>query len=510
MQKQKVNSRIDASVIFLSYNQPETLKLALGSFLAQDFQGSFEVLICDDGSRAGLFSEFREDFNNAKIPIKYIWQQHREFRASASRNNGIKMAKGELLIFLDGDMVPGLDFISKHVKSHDRPKMLVAGNRCWRDLREVEDKINKLSIVDFLGYLKTHKPSDPKIRERACKEKEYRIKWSRQPHPWRVCFSCNLSVQWAPEVFFDENFIGWGPDDWEFAHRLWKNHNYKPVYKKEIAAYHLETPESAGNIFRRGQHNEIVNYLRNTYYLFDRIPNLDLEDVFHAFPKLFLNSKTNQWEIRPRPVSYDLAKIVKGVRQWLWQNNIYPQITYLDTREIESESLEYTNDIEGWMLKEELNWLYLTAQRMKNIVEIGSWKGKSTHALLSGCKGTVWAIDHFKGSETEKDAAHRGAMGADIYDEFLENVGQFKNLRVLRMSSGEAAEKFKNKSVDMVFIDAGHTYKEVMADIEAWLPKTRKLICGHDYNWQGVRQAVDDRLESVETFQTIWIKYLEK
>ena len=55
----------------------------------------------------------------------------------------------------------------------------------------------------------------------------------------------------------------------------------------------------------------------------------------------------------------------------------------------------YTNDIEGWMEQTELEWLYSIASEMESIVEIGSWKGRSIHALCTRCKGTVTAIDLF-------------------------------------------------------------------------------------------------------------------
>ena len=163
----------------------------------------------------------------------------------------------------------------------------------------------------------------------------------------------------------------------------------------------------------------------------------------------------------------------------------------------------YSNSIPGWMSLVQLNWLYDTSKEMDSIVEIGSWKGKSTHALLSGCKGTVWAVDHFKGSWA--DEAHKEARERDIYPDFLENVGRFKNLKVLKMSSKEAAKQFKDKSVDMVFIDGGHTYEEVKQDIEMWLPKAKKLICGHDYQGGDVSQAVDEKFDKVDNINGIWV-----
>lgn len=179
----------------------------------------------------------------------------------------------------------------------------------------------------------------------------------------------------------------------------------------------------------------------------------------------------------------------------------------LTLKQVYLDSLEYTNKIEGWMGAGELDWLFKQAKTMSSIAEIGSWKGKSTHALLSAGKGEVFAIDHFQGSKGEA-IAHAEAKTGDIYAEFMKNVGHFPNLKVLKTSSLEAVKQFPDHSVDMVFIDGEHTYQGVKADIEAWLPKARKLICGHDFNWMGVRQAVEESLGEVKTADTIWYKWL--
>jgi predicted O-methyltransferase YrrM len=167
------------------------------------------------------------------------------------------------------------------------------------------------------------------------------------------------------------------------------------------------------------------------------------------------------------------------------------------------------NKIQGWMRDADLLWLFNTAKEMENIVEVGSWKGRSTHALLSGCKGTVYAVDHFLGSRTEIEA-HKEAGERDISQDFIENVGSFKNLKVLKMDSRMAVHQFEDNSVDMVFIDAGHTYEEVLEDIKRWLPKAKKIICGHDRcHWpvkKAVRSMFGDDWEANERRGNMWIK----
>jgi precorrin-6B methylase 2 len=150
------------------------------------------------------------------------------------------------------------------------------------------------------------------------------------------------------------------------------------------------------------------------------------------------------------------------------------------------------NQIHGFMREIELDWLYMTAKKMDSIVEIGSWMGRSAHALLSGCKGTVYCVDHFKGNPSQRNAEHEIATKQDISEEFLKNVGHFHNLWLMKMSSLEAASKFKDGEIDMVFIDGDHGYEAVMNDFEAWYPKCKKIICGHDFDQYSVKQAVCD------------------
>jgi hypothetical protein len=148
--------------------------------------------------------------------------------------------------------------------------------------------------------------------------------------------------------------------------------------------------------------------------------------------------------------------------------------------------------IKGYMDLEELEWLCQTAQEMESIIEIGSWYGRSTFALCSGCKGTVYAVDHFKGLPEDP----RQESGSDVYGIFRNNMKDFKNLVTMSCDSYGASVLFDKISrnggqVDMVFIDGSHLRFDVEQDLRLWVPRATKLVCGHDYTIPGVQVAVN-------------------
>ena len=175
-----------------------------------------------------------------------------------------------------------------------------------------------------------------------------------------------------------------------------------------------------------------------------------------------------------------------------------------------SDALRAALAIDGWMSEDELSWLYDRAREMASIIEIGAWKGRTTKALLEGCWGPVYAVDHWEGTPGEPLQQEKG-----VYKQFMQNVGGYGylwgrvNLRIVREASPAAAVMFRDASVDMVFIDGDHRYEAVKADIEAWRPKARKLIAGHDYGnavTPGVQQAVDEAFDGVERIGFIWAR----
>ncbi|RJR28663.1 class I SAM-dependent methyltransferase [Candidatus Microgenomates bacterium] len=75
------------------------------------------------------------------------------------------------------------------------------------------------------------------------------------------------------------------------------------------------------------------------------------------------------------------------------------------------------------------------------------------------------------------------------------------NASFVRATSLEAAKRFKDNSLDFVYIDADHRFDFVVQDIISWTKKVRKggIVAGHDYHASGtcgVKPAVDGYLQS--------------
>ena len=78
----------------------------------------------------------------------------------------------------------------------------------------------------------------------------------------------------------------------------------------------------------------------------------------------------------------------------------------------------------------------------------------------------------------------------------------------VRMTSLEAATRYKDLSLDFVFLDGDHGYEAVKADIQAWLPKLKPgaILGGHDYSldWPDVMRAANETFGYVRTVANCW------
>lgn len=116
-----------ASIIIPTYNQPRYLELVLESLCRQTVTG-FEVIVSDDGSTPET-AELVASLQAGKLPysLKYRWQPDEGFRVGEARNEGIRLASAEWLIFIDGDMLLHPRFVEAHLRLAAPQRLLFGG-----------------------------------------------------------------------------------------------------------------------------------------------------------------------------------------------------------------------------------------------------------------------------------------------------------------------------------------------------------------------------------------------
>ncbi len=146
--------------------------------------------------------------------------------------------------------------------------------------------------------------------------------------------------------------------------------------------------------------------------------------------------------------------------------------------------------IDGWLTVREGTFLHEAAKTVpkdSGIVEIGSWKGRSTICLASGTEkgfgALVYAIDPHVGSNE-----HQRLYGeTDTFSDFLQNVKEagVQNWVVpIRKRSADSLD-YVPHSVGFLFVDGAHSYRAIKRDLDLWFPKVAVggRIAVHD-SWQ--------------------------
>ena len=203
---------IDISLIIPVFQDKSGLIETVNSLIAQDFpQNRYEIIIADNNSRDGtkqVATEFQKKYPGL---IKAVHQD--QFQSSyATRNAGVKIARGEICCFIDADMTANRDYLKQIYGrfSQNDVDYLGCNIKINGKHRTLIEKFNHLFAFPMRKYLE---------------EDHFAV---------TACLSVKRSI-FKTVGMFDYRLESGG--DQEFGHRVF-NAGLKQSYCHDIVLYH--------------------------------------------------------------------------------------------------------------------------------------------------------------------------------------------------------------------------------------------------------------------------------
>lgn len=208
---------------------------------------------------------------------------------------------------------------------------------------------------------------------------------------------------------------------------------------------------------------------------------------------------------KPKCVGKPQVIAADGVSKKLkdcWEANVDPGTKLVDFRSAVVGKLPAPREFDGMGMElpgQDANALAAmitqfakTHGRPPVVCEVGSWAGRSAVIMAKAGAKEVVCVDTWEGSDNDAGCkAYDGSRGSPL-QVFLRNTSGLP-IRAHCARSPEAANRFPDGVFDIVYIDAEHDYESVKKDIEAWRPKAKHVLAGHDYHsFPDVQRAVKD------------------
>ncbi len=224
------------SLIISTYNRPDTLAQVLEG-VARQTRAPHEVLVADDGSGPPTRKLVESWSRSGRLPLRHVWHPDDGFRKTIILNEAVAVARGDYLVFTDGDCVPHARFLEDHAALAE-PGYWVQGRRCFVEERWVSTF--DAGRTPVLGWMLSGRITG------ATKGLRLPFPIVRRDTAQRGIIGCNLAA-WREDVVavngFDEEYSGWGiGEDSDLGTRLYHlGRRRKFVYGRAIV-YHLNHP----------------------------------------------------------------------------------------------------------------------------------------------------------------------------------------------------------------------------------------------------------------------------
>lgn len=237
------------SVLTTIYNRPEHLRLLVAALAAQTRRPD-EIVVADDGSDAATVAAMRRCLADCGIAVQVVRQEKDGYRLAAARNRAIRAATGDYLLFLDCDLALLPDAAAVHER-YAAPGRLLCGNRALLDEAATQALLAAPAAPSAADWERAWAAADrrelaaaARLFARHAALRRWRLARAHKPK----LLGCHFSL-FRDDVVrvngFDENFVGWGYEDDDFARRLYKSGVQPHSVIAEARALHLWHPSLA-------------------------------------------------------------------------------------------------------------------------------------------------------------------------------------------------------------------------------------------------------------------------
>ena len=224
-----------------SHERPEALAAVLTS-VARLRVSPDEIVIADDGSGPATRAVIAGFLARSRVPARLVTQPHEGFRAARLRNLAIAATSQEYMVFIDGDMVLHPEFIADHARfarrGHFTQGVRILADE-WLTRELVAGARMPSPFTRGAGFLRRawllHSPA----LAARCRQVGNRLVAIK---------SCNQGY-WREDLLrvngFDQDFVGWGPEDKELCARLENAGVYRQTLLFGGIACHLHHPPAS-------------------------------------------------------------------------------------------------------------------------------------------------------------------------------------------------------------------------------------------------------------------------
>ncbi|MDN4066691.1 glycosyltransferase [Paenibacillus vini] len=212
------------SFIIPAYQNRDLLLNCLEALNFQEGYGrkDYEVIVIDDGSKYPLYPSIRDINKNYNFEYLYLDRDELSSRSRA-RNHGLRIAKGEYIVFIDADIIVKPDYLNELNRVFRiEEEALVIGTRLMLRENTTYQEICNKSVFDKFS-LTAEKPEMFDFRLPIFDELSYNS--SAMKFPFIYSLTCNMAVPKSKLELvggFDEELIFWGIEDIELSYRLYR------------------------------------------------------------------------------------------------------------------------------------------------------------------------------------------------------------------------------------------------------------------------------------------------